>query len=95
MDEKLGRNKSDIEETQSKITPYSYTKSCLIASQKENSVVPTTRKNCESCISCDRPKSYNTHVSALVNLNRQERILNGEEILKLSHRKTEEIRKQL
>lgn len=70
----------DIEETQSKITPYSYTKSCLIASQKENSVVPTTRKNCESCISCDRPKSYNTHVSALVNLNRQERILNGEEI---------------
>lgn len=63
----------DMEETKSSINSRTYTKSCMIASGKEGCVVPTTQKNCEACIGCERPKSFNKHVAGLVNISRYEK----------------------
>lgn len=63
----------DMEETKSKINSRIHTKSCMIASSKEGCTIPTTQKNCEACMACERPKSYNKHVAGLINLNRYEK----------------------
>lgn len=62
----------DMEETKSKVSSRTYTKSCGIASKKAGCTVATTENNCLACTGCKRPRAYNRHVAGLVNLHRFE-----------------------